>query len=572
MRPSPLQIHYELRLITTTSGAGFFGCRPEKVMPFDGMLSYLRTHPNDEFMRKELLLKIAGLDKKPFRKKLESARQNDPLLHSLLCEATLLYEKFFGLQALFPYATRAELARQSPLIYIRSSCQPDQQNHFEWTKRFRDNIFAHRQLPSPDHIGLNPLFEDGGATAGEDEQVAIRQLTSGITATRPGKAGGARFSPEETAQKALERLETIHIFTDIEKRHVASLSPIGLLRRWQMHIRVRDNRHHYTLKGIQTSYGKGLSLDAARASCTMEIVERCSSFAGVENGQMTGYRQHYPLRHATFGELVKDGLTALDPNHLQLEAPYDDAPLYWIEGLGADGRRNQTPIWVPAQCVFLFCNLDEIKLFSALGSTGLASGNTPAEAKMSALLEIIERDAENTTPFHPARCFQMTTRDPALSALLEQYRTAGIHVQFQDLTPPMGVPCCKCFVVGMDGQVHKGTGAHLNARSALISALTETPYPFPYGPPSRPPHARTTIVPFEALPDYSTGDIETDLTLLEQLLCANGFQPIYVNLTRKDLDIPVVKAIIPGMELISDFDRFSRVNPRLYRNYLRLFA
>ena len=109
------------------------------------------------------------------------------------------------------------------------------------------------------------------------------------------------------------------------------------------------------------------------------------------------------------------------------------------------------------------------------------------------------------------------------------------------------------------------------AEKALLAALTETPYPFPQGPPSLPLLEKTTVVPLENLPDYATGNAESDLSLLEQLLGANSFYPVYINLTRRDLDFPVVKALIPGMELVSDFDRFSRVNPRLYQNYLKLF-
>jgi ribosomal protein S12 methylthiotransferase accessory factor YcaO len=60
--------------------------------------------------------------------------------------------------------------------------------------------------------------------------------------------------------------------------------------------------------------------------------------------------------------------------------------------------------------------------------------------------------------------------------------------------------------------------------------------------------------------------------ILEKTLTANGYRPAYVDLTRRDLNIPVVRAVIPGLELISDFDQYSRVSPRLYRNYLKLFA
>jgi ribosomal protein S12 methylthiotransferase accessory factor YcaO len=76
-------------------------------------------------------------------------------------------------------------------------------------------------------------------------------------------------------------------------------------------------------------------------------------------------------------------------------------------------------------------------------------------------------------------------------------------------------------------------------------------------------------VPLEALPDYDRGDWAQNLALLERLLLANGYEPVYVDLTRADLGLPVVRAIVPGMELLGDFDRFSRVHPRLYGHYRR---
>jgi ribosomal protein S12 methylthiotransferase accessory factor YcaO len=124
-------------------------------------------------------------------------------------------------------------------------------------------------------------------------------------------------------------------------------------------------------------------------------------------------------------------------------------------------------------------------------------------------------------------------------------------------------------VVSPEGQIIKGTGAHLDGKRAVISALTETPYPYPYGPPSRPPAAVYPTRRLEALPDHATGHAAGDLDLLEALLAANGFEPVYIDLTRRDIGFPVVKALVPGLELIADFDDFSRVSPRLYRNYLR---
>jgi ribosomal protein S12 methylthiotransferase accessory factor YcaO len=220
--------------------------------------------------------------------------------------------------------------------------------------------------------------------------------------------------------------------------------------------------------------------------------------------------------------------------------------------------------------VFLVCNLDEVGLFSSLGSTGLASGNTPEEARVSALLEAVERDCEATVPFHPARCFRLTSDDPAIGGLLADYESRSIQVQFQDLTHELGVPCYKCMVLGPRGGVVKGTGAHLDGRRAILSALTETPYPYPQGPPSGPRLKDLETIRLEDLPNHGTGDTAMDLALLEALLAANGYRPIYVDLTREDVGIPVVKALVPGLELSADFDETSRVSPRLFANHLRM--
>lgn len=146
------------------------------------------------------------------------------------------------------------------------------------------------------------------------------------------------------------------------------------------------------------------------------------------------------------------------------EVPYENELLYWMEGEQADGNTSR-PILIPAQCVFLFCNLD--------------------------------------------------------------------------------------------------------GKRALVSAMTETPYPYPNGPASNPAPEGLPIIRFEELPDYSTGSPGQDLAILEAVLDANGYKPIYVDLTRDDIGIPVVKAIIPGLELMADFDQFSRVSPRLLRHVLK---
>lgn len=558
-----LPLTYELGLEETEAGTGYFKATPQHAIDPPEMIDYLIRHPNDGFMRHHLIDLIGKKDKSvlgAFR-----GRQNHTTVAALFREAAILQLE------LNSAASDADLpaasASASPFIYLKSERREDRSLQREWIDLFRNNMEAHAALPHPaDCAPPWPVSETAAADAAR-VSVPLAELHRRYADTEPLP----RMPAIETAVLALERLADTGSIADEEQRHEASLSPIALLRKWHLNRTVRNGTLHYRLKGIQTSYGKGLDLDVARAAYTMEMVERISSFASIAPDGVIGYRHLHRLYHGSYNDLTHGPIPPLDPNSLHLEVPYEkNDQLYWIEG----HRRTingEMPALVPAQSVFLFCNLDEIKLFSGLGSTGLASGNTMAEAKVAAILEVIERDSEAVTPFDPAGCFTVETADERLNHLLQSYADQGIFLQFQDLTQPMGVPCCKCHVIHPSGNIIKGTGAHLDARRALISALTETPYPFPNGSASLMPMHSGIRVPLENLPDYSTGNAETDLDLLETLLLENGFSPIYVDLTREDLGLPVVRVIIPGMDILGDFGPFSRIHPRLFANYLKMF-
>ncbi len=555
------RISYELCLTQSFEATGYFACYPPRTMDFEACLEHLGQCPNDEFMHKHLLRLIGAWSQTDFKKRLPDSVSN-PLLSTLVYEACLLNAHLTDSAPVFSGDKLRKMAENSPLIYIRSSLLTDAPLHARWIQILGDNIRYHRDLPPLSKIGPAPVQVPLTA----QPRVQIQDIPV------PSKAKQTPKMPsfEETSRLALDRLSADGIIAGEEMRHTASLSPIALLRPWSLSITVKNGRNHFSVSGIQTAYGRGLSLERARASYAMEMVERYSAFSSVEPAGLTGYCSAYPLIRARYSDLLRSGQLALDPNRIGLEVPYIDQPLHWLQGNTVKAG-VEYPLLVPVQCVLLFCNLDEPSLFSGLGSTGLASGNTLPEAKVSALLEIVERHAEGVSPYRPDQCFHLVSRDAAVANLLEDYRRKGIHVRFQDLSHRFGIPVCKAFVVGQDGGVAKGFAAHLDARIAALSALTETPYPYPGGSASVPFSDSVLHVCLQDLPDYSTGSPTGDLFRIESLLAANGLEPVYIDLTRKNLGIPVVKALVPGLEVMADFDGFSRVSPELFSNYLNMF-
>ena len=194
---------------------------------------------------------------------------------------------------------------------------------------------------------------------------------------------------------------------------------------------------------------------------------------------------------------------------------------------------------------------------------------------MAAITEILERDAEATTPFSRARCFTLRSRDQRIQSLLEDYAARGIRVQFQDLTTELGLPVYQCFVTALDGTVARATGANLNGARAALAALTERPYvwasPAPFGKASGPGLAALPERVLEDLPDYSLPSAEANLRLLESVLAGHGKSPLYVDLTRTDLNLPVVRVLIPGLELTAEWDSFSRPSLRLFARYAAMY-
>lgn len=572
----------------TQATTGYFSCEPPASLTWEAALDRLEASPLDDFLHQHCLRQAArkGAD---FLKRLaqdcyDAATDTfqRPATASLVLECALLLPELAAAAAVFPADAPQRLASFTPLVYLRTALCPDAAASRQWSELFQRNIRGHHALPKPEDVDLPPLYTEEAldATAAMQRQAqALPDAHARVAALRLPAL--ERPPAQETFLRATDALLEAGILAGPEMRHQASLCPIALLRAWRLDIRARSGAGaqavRHTLRGEATAYGRGLSLAQARASYSMEIVERCSAYVDIRGpegpdrpGEVENRKTPLPVILASHDELVAAGRAALPPARLPLDAPFagccgPQTPLHWVSAHDPSGKE----VLVPAQAVFLFCNLAEPSLFLAAGSTGLASGNTLEEAKVAALVEIIERDAEATTPFRRDQCFTLRSRDELLQSLLDDYAARGIQVQFQDMTTECGIPVYQCFVMSRRGEVVRATGAGISGSRAALSALTETPWPYPYGEPTGPALSALPQRCLEELPDWDLGSAAANLRQLEEMLTAQGRTPLYVDLTRRDLDIPVVRAIVPDLELTGELDDFSRPSLRLMTRYLR---
>jgi ribosomal protein S12 methylthiotransferase accessory factor len=325
-------------------------------------------------------------------------------------------------------------------------------------------------------------------------------------------------------------------------------------------------------RSISVSQGKGVDLDAAMASAVMEAIE--------------GYhaeRVALPLLIGSWAELRfrhriadVDGIPRAPPSSFHAHAS-----ILWVEGINLqDGE----PMLVPYETVhtdFTVADSPGGGCF-AMTSNGLASGNHVLEATSHAICEVIERDAHTLwflADAAPSTRIESTSiDDPTCRELMDRYDAAGIDVCVWDATSDIGIAT---FVVAIsdrhDSELRPsypahGVGCHPSRGIALARALTEaaqsrltliagsrddrTPIEYAYAlsTPVRRAVVRSLTEPaskhFAEVPTYDHPTLDLDVALELDLLRRAGLDEVVaVDLSRPEFGIPVVRVVIPHMEV-----------------------
>lgn len=567
---------YEYTHTETVATTGYFSCLLKEPFDLDQIIEDLEKSPYETFLHRFLLSLLSRKDLSFLQKlctKAYDGKKNIihlPALTSVLLELASLNPHLNALCPLLPRNLSQEICNASPLPYLRCKIDPDREIVSSLSLSLAPHLLQHTALSDETLSRICTLYSEEELCALYERlsrESPIQRLHKEASKEKGNVSPDpqfARYLYREVCDSLLEQ----GCLIGQEMRHEASLAPFALLREWNLFSEIDDHRNSLCLRGKATAYGRGLSLDQARLSCIMEVLERFSCYASVgkkgAEGEISDRRHPLSLRRERISELKKQNVRFLDPNSLPLETRTPDEKISWIE---ARNPKNEI-VLVPAQSVFLFMNLDEPELMLAQGSTGLAAGSTLEQAKVHAITEILERDSEATVPFARERCFTVKSRDPRLQALLDEYEARSIHVQFLDITSEFGVPAYKAFVQTHDGQIIRACASKLSAYHAALSALTETPYGFSLyerkpGEGTVTPESDTTSLYLEDLPNYSLPSQGAELALLEGVLGSFGYEPLYIDISRNDMPFYVVRVIIAGLEQTAELDAFSRPSRRL---------
>ena len=267
----------------------------------------------------------------------------------------------------------------------------------------------------------------------------------------------------------------------------------------------------------------------------------------------------------------------LDPKDLILPKEADlDRSIAWVEGYDItndeDGLRpgpGGLPPAPPAHGPLFRTN-----------TNGLASGNTLEEAVFHALSEVIERDAwslvEASRNTGPRWSISMTRPALRCRRSLPMHRS---RCTVRDITSDIGIPTMAAVaddVLLKDPMLLTiGIGTHTSARIAVMRALTEVAQ-------SRLTQIHgaredTTLaelrkkmgydrakringywfrdngtVDYSNITSSDTDDFQKDIENIIEALKNKGLdRVIVVDLTREEIGIPVVRVIVPGLEVFA---------------------
>ncbi|MGI6655567.1 MAG: YcaO-like family protein [Desulfobulbus sp.] len=316
------------------------------------------------------------------------------------------------------------------------------------------------------------------------------------------------------------------------------------------------------LIGKKQQMGKGATPEQAQASACMELAERFSFFSFLKEpgnfliGDYAALEAGHPVLPVE--ELLRSvNDQSLGPDRLR--ELLSGIPLRWTM---ARRLSDNQPVLVPLSW---FYTINEFN--------GASAGNTPEEAVLQGVCEVVERHvcARITHErLRPPQIDQDSITDPVACELLTKFRNNGIEVVLSDFSLDMGIPTVA--VLAWDpatwpqaSEIVYTAGTTPGAAKAVIRALTEAAQlggDFNTGScylASGLPKPRTLdevdhirnsghLIRLADMTDLVDADIFQELMACTQALHQRNMDVLTINTTHPRLGIPAAYTIIAGAQ------------------------
>ena len=322
--------------------------------------------------------------------------------------------------------------------------------------------------------------------------------------------------------------------------------------------------------GVSIYGGKGITKDNAKASAMMEGFERYSA-------ERQGSDESIISNMDDIGKHI-------NPKSLNLPKELErvDINNWDLEWSIAHDIISDADYYVPTNAVYHPYNPKDnaTRLFKS-NTNGLASGNILEEAILHGMFEVIERDAWSIFELTHKNYSQIdlnSIESDIINDIIDKFESEGIKIKLMDFTADIKVPTIAASaddtVTKDAGLLTLGIGTHLDPEVAILRALTEvaqsraTQINGAREDTVRADFAREAgyermkrinkyyfqqeeeQISLSDIENRSTDSITKDIEIVKNELIANDIEKIlYVDLTRPELDVSVVRVIIPEMEM-----------------------
>jgi ribosomal protein S12 methylthiotransferase accessory factor YcaO len=349
--------------------------------------------------------------------------------------------------------------------------------------------------------------------------------------------------------------------------------------------------------------GKGTTRKQAKTSALMESIERYSS---LPSGNIGRSRIQGTIKELAKSHALISPDDVIEPLNFQFQS---DMIMDFFPGVDL---LNEREILVPAPLVLFRYSPSSpaVNPFAYHHTNGLASGNVMEEAICHALCEVIERDASSVSeiraraiPFHLLKTIENNLkqsgymisnissdkfvddytiyRDVEVSGeqlksvqdLARKFYESDLPLFIKDITSDIGIPTFVAssieWISHDYGYLAEGHGTHPDARIALSRAITEVSQTraaniqgarddlrkIHYGENNTDDKRSWQFIPsnekieFGNIKSYCNDDILDDIELILGNLKSVGISTVaIVDLTNPNINIPVIRAIVPGLE------------------------